>query len=62
MKKIIKYFWKENLLVFFLMLGAGLSTTLVSFVNASILNSLIKFDLELFLSNIIKLIVIFTPE
>lgn len=60
MRNIIKYFWKDNLLVFFLMLGAGISSTLASFVNASILNSLIKFDLELFLSSIVKLIIVFS--
>lgn len=59
MKNIIKYFWKENLFVVALMVGAGISTTLASFVNASILNSLIKFDLEMFLSSIIKLVAVF---
>lgn len=59
MKGIIKLFWKENLLVLIIMLGAGISTTLASFVNASILNSLIKFDFDLFLSSIIKLIIVF---
>lgn len=60
MKNIIKKFWKENLVVFLLMMGAGVSTTLASFVNATILNALIKFDFGLFLSSILKLVVVFS--
>ncbi|MGY3750802.1 ABC transporter transmembrane domain-containing protein [Vagococcus acidifermentans] len=60
MKNIIKKFWKENLVVFLLMMGAGVSTTLASFVNATIFNALIKFDFGLFLSSILKLVVVFS--
>lgn len=59
MKKLVKKFWKENVVVFLLIVGAGVSTTLASFVNASILNSLIKFNLELFLMSVFKLILVF---
>ncbi|MGX7352339.1 hypothetical protein RU97_GL001797 [Enterococcus canis] len=60
MRSIIKYFWKDNAFVIFFMILAGISTTLVSFVNASILNALIQFDFEVFWHNIIKLIIIFS--
>ncbi len=60
MKNLIKVYWKENLLIFVLMLGAGISTTLVSFINAMILNSLISMNFNGFIQNIIKLIAVFS--
>ncbi|MFC0234489.1 ABC transporter ATP-binding protein [Vagococcus entomophilus] len=59
MRKIVKIFWKEHLITLLFMLGSGISTTIVSFVNASILNSLIKFNLHSFLISISKLIVVY---
>lgn len=53
MKKILMIFWKENVFLLFLMLGAGLSTTVVGFLNAWILDSLVKLNMRQFLLAII---------
>lgn len=45
----IKRFWRDNLLVGFLLLGSALSQTAASILNASALNALIALDLEAFL-------------
>lgn len=60
MKTLIKVYWKENVVIFTFMLGAGISTTFVSFINAMILNSLVNMDFSVFFQNIIKLIVVFS--
>lgn len=42
------------------MVGAGICTTMVSFINAAILNSLININFNEFFQNILKLILVFT--
>lgn len=53
MKKILMIFWKENVLLLFIMIGAGVSTTAVGFLNAWILDALVKLDFKQFISAIL---------
>lgn len=56
MKKLIKIHWKENLIVLFLISGAGISTTIASLINAKVLESLIQFDWIHFKISVLQLI------
>ena len=55
MKKILQEYWKDNLMILFLIIGAGLSTIMASFINAQILNSLIHYDMNSLLKGLVKL-------
>ena len=48
MFKYIKRFWKDNLIVGFILLGSASSQTIASILNASAFNALIIFDFKEF--------------
>lgn len=52
MKKILKYFWKENILIVLIMIGSGIATTFASIMNASILNALVELNFNSFLKGV----------
>ena len=55
MKNIIKYFWKELLLSLLIIVMVSLSTIIASFIQADILNTLIAFNMDLFIHHIVRL-------
>src|SRR5690625_3314162 len=59
MFKYIRRFWKDNLLVAFLILGSAGSQTIASMVNASALNALIAFDFRGFFTAALTMFAIF---
>lgn len=56
MFKYIKQFWKDNLMVCLILFGAALSQTVAGMLNASVLNALIAFDLQSFLTGILQIL------
>jgi ATP-binding cassette subfamily C protein len=54
--RIVKIYWKENLVVLLFILGAGISTTIASVITANVLDALIQFDWVYFKVSVIQLI------
>lgn len=57
MKKIMLLFWKQNLIIFFIMLGLAISTSLISFSTAGVVNSIVSFTTEGFWISVFKMII-----
>lgn len=60
MKNLLKECWQDNLLVLIWMLGAGTSTTIANFKHAGIINGIVTFNLEIFTTNLVHLIIAYS--
>jgi len=57
MFKYIKQFWKDNLIVGFILLGSAVSQTIASVLNATAFNALIAFDFRGFVTVSLQMLV-----
>lgn len=60
MKKLFLYFWKENIVMFLLLLAIGLSELWATLLHAELLNALIALSMERFISAAIFLVSAFS--
>lgn len=59
MFKYIKHFWKDNLLVGFILFGGAISQTFGSVLTASAFNALIAFDLQEFVVITLQMFIVY---
>ena len=59
MFKYIKHFWKDNLLVGFILFGGAISQTFGSVLTTSAFNALIAFDLQEFVVIILQMFIVY---
>ncbi|MFS0955195.1 ABC transporter ATP-binding protein [Enterococcus durans] len=59
MKKIMLLFWKQNLVLFFIMLGLAISTSLISFSTAEVVNSIVTFTPSIFWKSVLKMVIFY---
>ncbi|KAF1295694.1 hypothetical protein BAU15_03920 [Enterococcus sp. JM4C] len=57
MKQIISHFWKENLLIGIILIGASIAQIIASLMNVSMLNALISGEVPLFIEGLVKMLI-----
>lgn len=60
MKQIMLAFWKENSIILFFMIGSAISISIISFINADIVNALTSRNQSIFFTSALKLVICYT--